>query len=94
MEKAKEFQKDIYFYFIDYTKPFDCIHHNKLWTALKNMDVLDHLNWRICKLTRKPQYEQSMKQLIGSKLRKEYAKIVTYCLLIYLIYKQKWEVLH
>ena len=35
MEKAREFQKSIYFWFIDYTKAFDCVDHNKLWTILK-----------------------------------------------------------
>ena len=35
MEKAREFQKNIYLYFIDYTKAFDCVHHNKLWKILK-----------------------------------------------------------
>ena len=35
IEKAREFQKNIYFYFIDYAKAFDCVHHNKLWEILK-----------------------------------------------------------
>ena len=43
MEKAREFQKNIYFCFIDYTKAFDCVHHNKLWQVLKEMGVPDHL---------------------------------------------------
>ena len=42
MEKAREFQKNIYFYFIDYTKAFD-LDHNKLWTILKEMGISDHL---------------------------------------------------
>ena len=42
MEKAREFQKNIYFCFIDYAKPFDCVDHNKLWTILKKMGLLDH----------------------------------------------------
>ena len=37
MEKAREFQKNIYFYFIDYAKAFDCVDHNKLWKILKEM---------------------------------------------------------
>ena len=41
--KAREFQKNIYFYFIDYAKAFDCVDHNKLWKILKEMGILDHL---------------------------------------------------
>ena len=43
MEKAKEFQKNIYFCFIDYTKAFDCVDHKKLWKILKEMGMPDHL---------------------------------------------------
>ena len=43
MEKAREFQKNIYFCFIDYTKAFDCVDHNKLWKILKEMGIPDHL---------------------------------------------------
>src|SRR5574337_1089489 len=43
MEKAREFQKNIYFSFIDYTKAFDCVDHNKLWKILKAMGIPDHL---------------------------------------------------
>ena len=43
IEKAREFQKNIYFYFIDYTKAFDCVDHNKLWKILKEMGIPDHL---------------------------------------------------
>ena len=43
IEKAIEFQKNIYFCFIDYTKAFDCVHHNKLWKILKDMGIPDHL---------------------------------------------------
>ena len=43
IEKAKEFQKNIYFCFIDYARTFDCVDHNKLWKILKGMGVLDHL---------------------------------------------------
>ena len=48
MEKAREFQKNVYFCFIDYTKA--CMDHNKLWKILKEMEILDHLT---C-LLRKP----------------------------------------
>ena len=43
MEKAGEFQKNIYLCFIDYAKAFDCVHHNKLWKFLKEMGIPDHL---------------------------------------------------
>ena len=42
-EKARGFQKNIYFCFIDYTKAFDCVDHNKLWEILKEMGIPDHL---------------------------------------------------
>ena len=42
-EKAREFQKNIYFCYIYYTKAFDCVDHNKLWKLLKEMGILDHL---------------------------------------------------
>ena len=44
IEKAREFQKNIYFCFIDYAKAFDCVDHNKLWQILKEMGILDHLS--------------------------------------------------
>ena len=43
MEKAREFQKNIYFCFIDYAKAFDCVDHNQLWKILKEMGIPDHL---------------------------------------------------
>ena len=43
MEKTREFQKNIYFCFIDYAKAFDCVDHNKLWKILKEMGIPDHL---------------------------------------------------
>ena len=48
IKKAREFQKNIYFCFIDYTKAFDCVDHNKLWKILKEMGIPDHLS---CLLT-------------------------------------------
>ena len=42
-EKAREFQKNIYFYFIDYGKAFDCVDHNNLWKILKEMGIPHHL---------------------------------------------------
>ena len=43
MKKAREFQKNIYFCFIDYAKAFDCVDHKKLWKILKEMEITDHL---------------------------------------------------
>ena len=43
MEKAREFQKNISFCFIDYAKAFDCMDHNKLWKILQEMGILEHL---------------------------------------------------
>ena len=50
IEKAREFQKHIYFCFINYTKAFDCVDHNKLWKVLKEMRVAEHLTCLLRKL--------------------------------------------
>ena len=44
-EKAREFQKNIYFYFIDYTEDFDCVDHKELWKILQEKGILDHLSF-------------------------------------------------
>ena len=66
IKKAREFQKNIYFCFIDYAKALDCVDHNKLWKILKEMGIPDHL---ICLLmqVRKQQLELDMEQQTGSK---------------------------
>ena len=43
IEKAREFQKNIYFCFFDYAKAFDCVDHNKLWKILKDIGISDHM---------------------------------------------------
>ena len=43
IEKAREFQKNIYFCFIDYAKAFDCVNHNKLWKMLQEIEIPEHL---------------------------------------------------
>ena len=43
IKKAREFQKNIYFYFIDYAKAFHCVDHNKLWEILQEMGIRNHL---------------------------------------------------
>ena len=45
IKKAREFQENIYFCFIDYVKAFDCVDHNKLWKILKEMGIADHLTF-------------------------------------------------
>ena len=71
MEKAREFQKNIYFCFIDYAKAFDCVDHNILWEILREMGISDHLtcSWEICIQVRKEQLELDMEPQIGSKSR-------------------------
>ena len=72
MEKAREFQKNIYFCFIDYAKAFDCVDHNKLWKILKEMGIPDYLTCLLRNLyagmqVRKQQLEWDMEQQTGSK---------------------------
>ena len=98
VEKAREFQKNIDFCFIDYAKAFDCVDHNKLWKILKEMGIPDHLtwhaSWETCMQVRKQQLELDMEQQTGSKQEKEYIKAV-YCHPAYLTYMQStsWETL-
>ena len=63
-KKAKEFQKNIYFCFIDYAKAFDYVDHNKLWKILIEMGIPDHLTclWETCMQVRKQQLELDMEQ--------------------------------
>ena len=69
MEKAREFQKNIYFCFIDYAKACDCVDHNKLWKILKEMGIPDYLTCLLRDLVqvRKQQSELDMEQQTGSK---------------------------
>ena len=69
MEKTREFQKNIYFCFIDYAKAFDCVDHSKLWKILKEMGIPDYLTCLLRNLyaTRKQQLELDMEQQTGSK---------------------------
>ena len=88
--KAREFQKNIYLCFIDYTKAFDCVDHSKLWKILQEMGIPDHLNCLLRNLyhTRSSQpLEPDMEQWTGSKLGKEYVKAI-YCHSAYLTYMQ------
>ena len=63
MEKAREFQKNIHFCFIDYAKAFDCVDHRKLWKIPKEMDQTTWpASWEICMQVRKQQLEPNMEQ--------------------------------
>ena len=89
IKKAREFQKNIYFCFIDYAKAFGCVDHNKLWKILKELGIPDHLtcllrNLHACQ-------EATVRTGHGTtdwfKLTKEYIKAV-YCHPAYLTYMQ------
>ena len=69
MEKARDFQNNIYICFIDYAKAFDCVDHNKLWKILIEMGIPDHrpASWEICMQVMKQQLELDMEQQTGSK---------------------------
>ena len=79
-EKAREFQKNIHFCFVDYAKAFDCVDHNKLWKILKEMGIPDHFT-----CLQRNQYggqeataRSRLEQQTGSKSGKEHVKAV-YC---------------
>ena len=79
IEKAREFQNNIYFCLIDYAKAFDCVDHNQLWKILKEIGVPDHLtylffffffwptSWKTYMQVRKQQLELDMEQQTASK---------------------------
>ena len=89
IEKARKFQKNIYFCFIGCAKTFDCVDHNKLWKILQEMGIPDHLTCllRICMQVRKQQLEPDVEQQTGPKSGKEYFKPV-YCHPAYLTHMQ------
>ena len=80
IEKVREYQKNIYFCFIDYCKAFDCVDHNKLGKILKRSEYQTTwpASWEIWKQVKKQQLELNMEQRTDSKLGKEYVKAV-YC---------------
>ena len=89
IEKAREFQENIYFCFIDYAKAFDCVDHKKLWKILKEMRKPDHLSWLLRNLHagREATVRTGYGTIDCSKLGKEYVKAV-YCHRAYLTYMQ------
>ena len=92
IEKAREFQENILFCFIDYAKAFDSVDHKKLWKILQEMGIPDHLtSWDIYMQViqvKKQQLELDMEQQTGSKLGKEYVK-AEYCHPVYLTSMQR-----
>ena len=73
IKKARKFQKNIYFCFIDYAKAFDCVDHNKLWKILKEggYQITWPASWGTYMQVRKQQLERDMEQQTGSKQEKE-----------------------
>ena len=96
MEKAREFQKNIYFSFIDYAKAFDCVDHKKLGKFWKRWEYQTtwHASWETYMQVRKQQLELDMEQQTGSKSENEYLKAI-YCNPAYLTSMQSttWEML-
>ena len=80
IEKARKFQKKIYFYFIDYAKAFDCVDHNKLWKIL--YQTTWPASWEICMQVKNQQLEMDMEQRTGSKLEKSTLRLSIFTLLI------------
>ena len=80
IEKAREFQKNIYFCFTDYAKAFDCLDHNKL---SREYQATLPASWEASMQVKKQQLDPEMEQWTGSKLEKEYIKAV-YCHMAYL----------
>ena len=89
IEKAREFQKNSYFCFIDYAKAFNCVDHNKLWKILKEMGIPDHLTCLLSNLY--AGQEATVRTGHGTtdwfQIGKEYVKAV-YCHCAYLTYMQ------
>ena len=89
IKKAREFQKTIYFYFIDYAKAFDSVDHNncgKFWKRWEYQTTWS-ASWEMCMQVKKQQVELDMEQQTGFKSGKKYAKAV-YWLSAYLTYMQ------
>ena len=84
MEKAREFQKNIYFCFLDYAKAFDCVDHNKLWKIRKEMGIPDHLT---CLLRNLYAGQEATVRTGHGTTEKEYMKAIC-CHPTYLTYMQ------
>ena len=93
IEKARAFQRNIYFSFIDYAKAFDCVDHKKLWKIVRQeYQTSWAASWAICVQVRKQQLELDLEQRTDSKSGKEYVKAV-YCHPAYVTYMQStsWD---
>ena len=87
IEEAREFQKNVYFCFIDYTKVFNCIITTNCEKFLKRYHTTLPASWEICMQVKKQQLELDMEQQTGSTLKKEYIKSI-YCHPAYSAYMQ------
>ena len=88
IEKAGESQKNIYFWFFDYPKAFDCVDHNKLWKILKEMGISDHLNLPpekpVCR-TRSNSYNWTWNNGLVQNWERSTSRLYTVTLLIYIV---------
>ena len=84
IEKAREFQKNIYFCFIDYAKAFDCVDHNKLWKILQEMEYQTSwpASWEICMQVRKQQLELDMNNRLVPNRERGMSRLYIVTLLI------------
>ena len=84
IKKAREFQKNMYFCFIDYTKAFDCVDHKKLWKILKEMGIPDHLTFLVRNLYagQEATIQLDMKQQTSSNRKRSMSRLYTVTLLI------------
>ena len=82
--KAGEFQKNIYFCFIDYAKAFDCVDHNKLWKILKEIGIptTSPASWENCMQVKKQQLESDMEQWTVPNWERSTSKLYAVTLLI------------
>ena len=97
IEKARKFQKNIYFCFIDYAKAFDCMDHNncgKVWKR-REYQTIWPASWELCMQVMKQHLELDMEQQTGSKSGKESVKAAVSCHPAHLTYMQStsWEML-
>ena len=94
IKKAREFQENIYFCFINYAKAFDRVDHKKNCGRILEMGLPRPASWEICMQVKKQQLELDIEQQTGSRLEKEYVKAV-HCHPAYLTYTQStsWEML-
>ena len=78
IEKAREFQENVYLCSIDYAKAFECVDHNKQWRSLQEIGIPDHLTYLLRNLYtgQKQRLKLDMEQQTGSRLGKEYVKAV------------------